>query len=166
MASANQNMGLAVCRGCSIGECLDVEKLIGVASEEVENLSCIQHPALCSEAGLQEIHNLITEQGTSRLAIAACSPRVKSEQFRMDNLYVDRINLREQVVWVMDPEDEDTQMCAEDQVRMVLAKLDSISNINPYVPETVSSDILVVGGGVTGLTAALEGAAAGYRVHL
>ncbi len=79
---------------------------------------------------------------------------------------MERINLREQVAWVMEPGHEDTQSCAEDQVRMALSKLESIKDNNPYIPEKVTSDILVVGGGVSGLNAALEGAEAGYKVHL
>ncbi len=166
METAKKHMAMAVCSGCGIGECIDVEKLIQVAGETLEGITCIKHEALCSEAGLVELHRISREAEVDRLAIAACSPRVKTEQFNLEGLYMDRINLREQVIWVMEPGDEDTQMMAEDQVRMVLAKLDSISDTIPYIPENISTDVLVVGGGVTGLTAALEGAEAGYRVHL
>ncbi len=166
MEGLKKNMALAVCTGCSIGECIDVEHLINVAGEEVDGIACVKHPALCSEEGLDHLHRLVRDTGADRLAIAACSPRVKSEQFRMDGPYVERINLREQVAWVMDPDDEDTLMCADDQVRMGLAKLGAISDNVPYIPGQVFSDILVVGGGLAGLTAALEGASAGCRVHL
>jgi len=166
MEGLNKNIALAVCTGCSIGECIDVEHLMKVAGEEMEGIACMKHPALCSEEGLDQLHRLVRDAGADRLAIAACSPRIKSEQFRMEGPYVERINLREQVTWVMDPDDEDTLMCADDQVRMGLAKLGSISDNVPYIPGQVFSEILVVGGGLAGLTAALEGASAGYRVHL
>ena len=166
MEGTRKNMALAVCSGCGIGSCIDIDKLIYEASDAVEGITCIKHEALCSEAGLDVLHKISREAEVDRLAIAACSPRVKSEQFNMEGLYVERVNLREQIAWVMKPDDEDTQMLAEDQVRMALAKLVMISNNTPYVPEIVASDILVIGGGVAGLTAALEGAAAGFRVHL
>lgn len=166
MEGKRKNITLAVCSGCEIGRCIDMEKLIHEASNALEGITCIKHEALCSEAGLDVLHKISREAEVDRLAIAACSPRVKSEQFNLEGLYVERVNLREQVAWVMKPGDEDTQMFAEDQVRMALAKLDMISNNTPYVPETVASEILVVGGGMAGLTAALEGASAGYRVHL
>jgi len=166
MEGKRKNMALAVCSGCGIGRCIDLEKLIHEASNTSEGITCIKHEALCSEAGLNLLHKISREAEVDRLAVAACSPRVKSEQFNMEGLYVERVNIREQVTWVMKPGDEDTQMFAEDQVRMALAKLEMISNNTPYVPETVSSEILVVGGGMAGLTAAMEGAAAGYRVHL
>ncbi len=166
MVGNKKQISLAVCSGCSIGECLDVDKLIQVAGESLEGISCMRHSALCSVAGIEALISFSDEAEVDRLAIAACSPRVKSGQFNMEGLLVDRINLREQATWVMDPEDEDTQMFAEDQVRMMLAKLEAISENTPYIPETISSEILVVGGGVAGLTASLEGAQAGYKVHL
>ncbi len=159
-------MALAVCTGCGIGDGIDMEHLMQVAGEEVDGIACMKHPALCSEEGIDHLLRLVRDAGADRLAIAACSPRVKSEQFRMDGVYVERINLREHVVWVMEPDDEDTQMCAEDHLRMGLANLGAISDIHPYIPEQVHSDILVVGGGLAGLTATLDGASAGYRVHL
>ncbi|MEN8226913.1 MAG: hydrogenase iron-sulfur subunit [Bacteroidota bacterium] len=166
METTKKHMALAVCSGCGIGDCIHTGKLLQVAGEAVEGITSFTHEALCSEAGLEELHRISGEAEVDRLAIAACSPRVKSELFNIEDVYVERINLREQVTWVMEPGDEDTQMMAEDQVRMVLAKLDAISDNTPYIPENISTDILVVGGGVTGITAALEGAEAGYRIHL
>jgi len=160
------SMALALCTGCGIGECIDSEKLAETAAEAIQGISCVKHSALCSEAGLAELNGLVQETGVKRLAVAACSPRVKSVEFEFDGVQVERINLREQIAWVMEPGHEDTQMCAEDQTRMVLAKLDSIKDISPYIPEQLSSEILVVGGGIAGLNSALEGARAGYRVHL
>ncbi len=166
MESTKKNIALAVCTGCGIGACIDTEKLIQVAGDASSGIECIKHPALCSESGLEELIALIGEKSTDRLAVAACSPRVKTGEFTFDGIYLERINLREQVAWVMEPGDEDTQMCAEDQTRMVLAKLNSIQDTRPYISESISSEILVLGGGVAGLNAALEGAKAGYKVHL
>ncbi|NOR33495.1 MAG: hydrogenase iron-sulfur subunit [Bacteroidales bacterium] len=160
------SMALALCTGCGIGECIDSEKLAETAAEAIQGISCMKHSAACSEAGLAELNKLVQEKGVKRLAVAACSPRVKSVEFEFDGVQVERINLREQIAWVMEPGHEDTQMCAEDQTRMVLAKLDSIKEISPYIPEQLSSEILVLGGGIAGLNSAVEGARAGYRVHL
>ncbi len=56
----------------------------------------------------------------------------------MEGKYVERVNLREQVAWVMEPGEEDTQMCAEDLVRMALAKLGAIGDNTPYIPAELS----------------------------
>ena len=161
-----RNMALAVCSGCSIGTNLDVKQLIDSAAEASQDLVFMEHKALCSEAGLTALNKMLKDKEVGRLALAACSPRAKSSEFNLDGVHVERINLREQVAWVMEPEHEDTQSCAEDQIRMVLAKLAILKENVPYIPESISSEILVVGGGIAGLNSALEGARAGYRVHL
>ena len=166
MDKLTKHMALAVCSGCGIGEAFDVEQVIHMAGEENEGLVCMQHPALCSEAGLGALHSMISDKSIGKMAVGACSTRVKSDQFRINEVYVERVNLRDQVAWVMEPGEEDTRMCAEDQVRMALAKLGAVADNTPYVPEILSSEILVVGGGLAGLHATLEGVLAGYKVHL
>ena len=162
----SKHTALAVCTGCSIGSCLDSGKILEAAVDVMPGIQVLVHNSLCSEEGLYAMKTMVADGEVSRLAVAACSPRVKQSEFDMDGVYVERINLREQVAWVMQPGVEDTQMCAEDQTRMALAKLGSIKDPVAYFPERFSRDILVVGGGIAGLTSALSGAHAGYRVHL
>jgi quinone-modifying oxidoreductase subunit QmoB len=166
MEATKKHMALAVCTGCGIGSCLDVEQLMSASTEGLEGIHKLAHAALCSEAGLENLHATVAEASIDRLAIAACSPRVKTGEFALDAVYVERINLREQITWVMEANTEDTQECAEDQTRMALAKLDALHDNTPYIPESLSDEVLVLGGGVSGLTAALEGAESGYQVHL
>ncbi len=159
-------MAIALCSGCGIGDSIDLDRLREKVSGRFDGTTCSIHPCLCSEDGMESIRTLVQQSGVHRLAIAACSPRMKSECFRFHELLTERINLREQICWTMKPGVEDTQEAAEDQTWMALAKLQSIRQPSPYIPEDISEEILVVGGGVAGLTAALEGARAGYRVHL
>ncbi len=101
------------------------------------------------------------------MLIAACSLRVMYDVFSFEGTIVDRINLREQVVWSHPANDEDTQMMAEDYLRMSAARMKQTLPPEPYQPEQeLSKDILVVGGGTTGMSAALEAAKAGYSVVL
>ncbi|MEZ5073128.1 MAG: hydrogenase iron-sulfur subunit [Bacteroidales bacterium] len=162
----NATIGLALCSGCGLGTCLDLEALKASVGQKYPEVRLMEHPALCSEEGLQLLHGRMEKDRIDRLAIAACSPRQKTEVFDLDGTAVERVNLREQICWMMPAGDEDTQLCAADQVHMALAKLAAIRDNKPYLPESVSTDILVVGGGMAGLTAALQGAGAGYRVHL
>jgi quinone-modifying oxidoreductase subunit QmoB len=166
MENTKNHMALALCTGCGMGDCLDMDQLIKEAGETHEGLFTLKHAALCSEAGLGALHELIRADSVNRLAIAACSPRAKVAEFTLEGVYVDRINLREQVSWVMEANHEDTQMCAEDLTRMGLAKLNAIKDNTPYIPEILYDDILVLGAGLSGLTAALEGAESGRKVHL
>ena len=80
-------------------------------------------------------------------------------------MITERINLREQVVWCHPPNDEDTQMLAEDYMRMGITKTNKYEDRPPFM-EASEKGILVIGGGMTGMTAAVEAAAAGYQVYL
>jgi quinone-modifying oxidoreductase subunit QmoB len=156
-----------ICTGCGIGDALNIEQLSGVATSECGAAICRTHPNLCSQEGAQLIKDDIANEGANKLIIAACSPRVMYDVFSFEGLVVDRVNLREQVVWCQKPNDEDTQMMAEDYLRMSGAKVAQMEVPEPYKPEQeMSKDVLVVGGGLTGMNAALEAAKAGYKVVL
>jgi quinone-modifying oxidoreductase subunit QmoB len=79
---------------------------------------------------------------------------------------VERVNLREQVAWCQPAGEEDTLMMAQDALRMGLVKVSESQPLEPFVAEDLSRKILVVGGGLTGMTAALEAARAGYETVL
>ncbi|MEW6758410.1 MAG: FAD-dependent oxidoreductase [Acidobacteriota bacterium] len=162
----DKKIGVYLCSGCGIGDALDMEKLAKVARSEYKVPSCQVHPYLCGAEGLALIRKDMEEQGVNALVIGACSPRVKTEAFAFDaKMVFDRVNLREHVAWCHKPKDEDTQMLAEDYLRMGIVKAQKAEPLEP-VAEEVSKTILVVGGGVAGITAALESAAAGYEVVL
>jgi quinone-modifying oxidoreductase subunit QmoB len=162
----DKKLGVYICGGCSIGEALDVEKLAEVATKELKVPTCRTHPFLCGAEGIAQIRTDLADGTVNAALIAACSPRAKTDCFNFDtNLILERVNLREQVAWSHKPNDEDTQMLAEDSLRMGVVKAEKMERLEPLV-ESISQTILVVGGGVTGINAALEGAAAGYEVLL
>ena len=113
------------------------------------------------------IRDDIANEGVNTLIVAACSQRVMYDVFNFEGTILDRVNLREQVVWSHPANDEDTQMMAEDYLRMSAARMKQTEPPEPFKPEQeMSKDILVVGGGTTGMTAALEVAGAGYSAVL
>ena len=71
--------------------------LCGVPEEE--GLPVQTHPFLCGKEGVELIKKDIDEKGTNTLVIAACSRRVNFDVFKFDGCIVERVNLREQVVW-------------------------------------------------------------------
>ena len=156
-----------ICEGCGIGDALDIEQLGKVATEDGGVPVCRNHPNLCSKEGVELIKSDIANEGANTLIIAACSHRVMYDAFDFEGCIVDRVNLREQVAWCQKPGDEDTQMMAEDYLRMALAKVEHMELPEPFMPEEeISRDILVVGGGLTGMTSALGAAKAGHSVVL
>ncbi|MCB1762627.1 MAG: hydrogenase iron-sulfur subunit [Gammaproteobacteria bacterium] len=157
-----------ICTGCGIGERLDTAQLETIAKRDGKMQSCKQHELLCSAAGVQLIRDDI-EAGATHIMIAACSRRAKVEAFNFRNVAVSRANLREGVIWVRpDSADnqETTQDMANDYLRMACAEVRFMTQPSPSGEQDLNKGILVVGGGFTGLTAALEIAAAGYSVHI
>ena len=156
-------VGGYICSGCEIGDALDIEGLKKLCSGELKLPVCKVHEKLCSREGIQMIKDDIAAEGLNRVIVAACSGRVKTEEFEFDGgVMTDRVSLREMVTWVMEPNDEDTQMAAEDYIRMSVAKMRNSEPTEPLVEET-DETILVVGGGMTGMKSALASANAGYK---
>jgi len=162
----DKKIGVYICTDCGIGEALNVDQLEAVAKKEFKVPVCKKHPNLCSNEGVQLIKDDLNSEEVNKIVIAACSPRVNAEVFNFDPLkYVtERVNLREQVVWTM-PKGEDkegSQMMADDYLRMGITRIQKSALPEPKIAD-VNRTVLVVGGGVTGLTAALESAQAGYK---
>ncbi len=168
-----------ICTGCGIGDALDMEALCEVPEEE--GFPVETHPFLCGKEGVELIKKGIADNGYNSLVIAACSRRVNYDVFNFEGCIVDRVNLREQTVWshprsefpALTEEQKDDeehfdrlQMLAEDYLKMGMAKVKKINLPEPYKLETLSRKILVIGGGITGISAALDAAKAGYEATI
>ncbi len=166
--------GAYICTGCSIGESLDVEKLSQVAAKSKVPV-CKTHSILCGKDGVDLIKADIEGEGVNTLIIAACSPRVKQDVFDFPGALIERVNLREQVAWSQPKKaagegeeagiDPETQMLGEDYLRMGIVKAQKGDLPEPQIEE-ISKKVLVVGGGISGLTSALEAAETGYEVTI
>jgi len=168
-----------ICTGCGIGDALDMKALCEVPEDE--GFPVETHPFLCGKEGVELIKKGITDNGYNSFVIAACSRRVNYDVFNFEGCIVDRVNLREQTVWshprsefpALTEEQKDDgehfdrlQMLAEDYLKMGMAKVKKINLPEPYKLETLSKKILVIGGGITGISAALDAAKAGYEVTI
>ena len=173
----DKKYGVYICTGCGIGEALDIDALGDVAKEE--GLPVQTHAMLCGKEGVELIKKDIEENGINTMVIAGCSRRVNFDVFRFDGCIVDRVNIREQAVWshprsefpaLTDEQKDDgehfdrLQMLAEDYLKMGMARVEKVDLPEPYQVDTLSRKIMVIGGGITGMSAALDAAAAGYEV--
>ncbi len=159
-----KKVAVYICQGCDISDSLDVAALSKVASDECEAYLCRDHECLCGAGGHELIRQDIQE-GANAIVVAGCSPRFMTDAFTLDGALTERVNLREHVVWSHEPNDEDTQMLAEDYLRMGIARAKKAEIPEPF-EEQIDKTILVVGGGVTGMGAALDAASAGHDVVL
>jgi quinone-modifying oxidoreductase subunit QmoB len=165
--------GVYICKSCGIADMVDVEK---VASESASTtkVPADSYKAIdvaCSPEGVEAIKADVKE-GVNAVVIAACSPRVKFEEFDFPGCIVERVNIREFCAWSQEkateetPEEYHPQLTATDYVTMGVMKILKSDLPEPNILEDLSKTILVIGGGMAGLTAALEAAGTGYDVVL
>jgi quinone-modifying oxidoreductase subunit QmoB len=163
----DNKLGLYICTGCQINEKLDIPALAKIGKNEYNINVCKVHPALCSEAGVELIKKDIEKENLRGIIIAACSPRYFTKEFYFtQEIKTVRVNLREQVVWCTKENNIDTRMLAEDYIRMGIVRAINTTLQEPYILENQASGIMIIGGGITGITAAIEGAKAGYEIVL
>ena len=156
-----------ICSGCGIGERLDTTRLAKIAQKEGKMALVHEHGFLCSAEGVQAIRDDIENEAVTHVMIAACSRRAKTDAFHFPSAAVSRANLREGVIWVVadgSAHDEVRQDMADDYVRMGCAELKKMKLPTGNPDAAADRRILVVGGGMSGMTAALEAAEAGYEV--
>jgi len=158
-------VGGYICTGCGIGDRLDTGQLEMIATREGRIASCKQHEFLCSSEGVKMIQDDIDSGESTHVMIAACSRRSKAEAFHFGETPMSRANLREGVIWIRpeDPEqDETTQEMADDYIRMACNEVKQMHKPESSSEAELNKNILVVGGGITGMTAAIEASKAGY----
>src|SRR5210317_1081665 len=162
-------IGAYVCKGCGLGERLDCDELATIAQRDGKAQVVQQHDFLCSAEGVKLIQDDIDNEGVNRVVIGACSSRAKSEAFNFEGVTISRANLREGVIWIRPDEDdlrETTQEMAADYIRMGCAEAQRSTPPASEQEKGSNDSILVVGGGITGMTAAIEAAKTGYPVTL
>lgn len=169
--SAGRRLGVYVCRGCTIGDNLDVERLLDAvraeATDDVEELASGE--AFCLEDA-ERIAEAVRAGRIDGVVVAACSPRVNRAVLRWQDaagrdIPVQRVNLREQVAWSQPAQAPGTQELAEDLLRMGIAAARQVRPPTPH-RDHGEATVLVVGGGPAGLAAAVSAADLGHPVVL
>lgn len=164
---ADNKFAAYLCSGCGLGEVLNLGRMEKVAQKEGKMQVVKRHDFLCSADGVQMIRDDIENEGVAHVLIAACSRRAKTEAFHFPEIAMARANLREGVIWIVAEgaaHDEVRQEMADDYVRMGCAEVKKIRVPSGNPDRGANKRILVVGGGVSGLTAAIEAAETGYEV--
>ncbi|MFK5986179.1 MAG: FAD-dependent oxidoreductase [Pseudomonadota bacterium] len=162
-------IGTYICKGCDLGNRLNTDQLEMIATREGKASFAKSHDFLCGVEGVKMIQDDLDSGEATRIVIAACSRRAKTDAFRFDGVAVTRANLREGVIWIR-PDNEEaletTQEMAEDYIRMGCAEIKFMADPKPSEEQGTNRHVLVVGGGITGMTAAYEAAKAGYKATI
>jgi len=163
----SKKIGLYIYTGDGIGEALDVEKLAALGGSL--GVPVVRtHADLYSPEGVAMVKQDIENEGVNMVILAGSSPRYEYKSFDFPGVYLEKTSLRELVVWSHNVEEdkEHVQELAEDYIRMSVTKAKKAELPTPDKMEKPDTRVLVIGGGVTGMTAALEAAEAGHEVTI
>jgi heterodisulfide reductase subunit A len=170
--SNKSKIGVFLCNcGKNIAGSVDIEQL-AKEIEKIPEVKLIQvNNYTCSDPGQLEIETALTEKGIEKIVVAACSPRLHGPTWKkllnrlgINPSLVEVANIREQCSWVHLYEKEEATIKAKELIEMAIAKAELLKPIDDIVVP-VKKSVLIIGGGVAGIQAALD-LADDYKVIL
>ncbi len=169
-ADDEARIGVFVCHcGINISSVVDVAAVANYAGDMKNVTFYTENLYSCSQDAQEVIKKKIKEHNLNRVVIAACSPRTHEPLFQetlrdagLNRNLFEMVNIRDQCSWVHAGEPELATIKSKDLVRMAVAKA---RLIQPLAEQTVpvTAKALVIGGGVAGMTAALNLAEQGFE---
>jgi len=167
-----KRIGLFVCHcGVNIAGVVDVEKVAQVLKDYPGVTFSTDYVYMCSDPGQQMIIDTIKEKHLDGIIVAACSPTLHEKTFQeaarlagINPYQIEIANIREQDSWVHTDKEKATKKAVK-IVKSHVAKARQNENLDP-IKVDVNRRALVIGGGVSGLQAAMDIADHGYEVIL
>jgi heterodisulfide reductase subunit A len=165
-------IGVYVCNcGTNIAKVVDCDAVIEAASALPHVAVARPYKYMCSNPGQEMIADDIREHGLNRIVVAACSPRMHEPTFRktlektgVNPYFLEMANIREQCSWVH----SDMATATEKAKALMRAAVLRVARHEALERRSVDMNpaTLVMGGGIAGMTAAIDLADAGSRVYL
>lgn len=166
-------VGVFICDcGENIGSVIDVASL-------VDHAATLPHVAVarteghgCSRISMENIRKTIEEEQLNRVVIGGCSPRTHQTKFQellrragLNKYLVEIANIRDQATWVHAGTPAEATAKAKDLLKMAVG---AAVKAQPLTDQSLpmNKNVLVVGGGITGMTAALRLADQGFQIYL
>ncbi|MHA1784416.1 MAG: FAD-dependent oxidoreductase [Candidatus Helarchaeota archaeon] len=166
-------IGVMVCHcGINIGATVNVPEVVEYVSKLPNVVVSEGNLYSCSSDSQERIKEMIEEYDLNRFIVASCTPRTHEPLFALTcregglNPYLfELVNIRDQCSWVHMHEPELATKKAKDLIRMTIAKSRLLS---PQQQGKISviKKVLVIGGGVAGMTAAIHSAKEGFQTYL
>lgn len=165
-------IGVFVCHcGTNIAGKVNISEVIEFASK-LDNVAVAKdYKFMCSDPGQELIKQNIKDHNLNRVIVASCSPLMHEPTFRgataeggLNPFYFQMANIREQVSWVT----EDPEKATKKAKALISAAVRRVALHHPLIKKEVPvrPEVLIVGGGIAGLQAALTYANSGKKVYL
>jgi len=171
--SEELRVGVYVCScGSNIGGVIDPGEVAEFAAHLPDVVLTRDNLYMCGDPGQNMIREDIVKHNLNRVVVAACSVRMHEPTFRacvadagLNPFLMEMTNIREQDTWVHAHEPEQALLKAKEMVSAAVAKVRYARPLTSItVPVTKSA--MVVGGGVAGISAALDLADSGIKTYL
>jgi len=168
-----RKIGVFICHcGVNIAGTVDVKRVAREMGEIGDVVHSEDYIYMCSDPGQLLIRNAIREEGLEGVVVACCSPSMHETTFRKAvkseglNPYLCEIaNIREQCSWVHRGDEELATQKAAEIIRSVLEKMRQNETLETLTMP-LTKRVLVIGGGIAGITASIDLADGGYEVIL
>ncbi|NIO16826.1 MAG: FAD-dependent oxidoreductase [Deltaproteobacteria bacterium] len=166
-------VGVFVCHcGTNIAAVVSVPEAVEYA-RTLPNVVCAENFLYaCSNDTQEMIKEKIEEHGLNRIVVAACTPRTHEPLFRntlrekgLNPYLFEMANIRDQCSWVHMHEPERATRKSGDLIRIAVSKARLLEPLQKGSVKVIKS-ALVIGGGLSGMTAAMEIAGQGFPVFL
>ena len=174
MEKKSPKIGIFVCEcGGNIGDVVDVKSVIETAKTWPDVAVAKYHKYLCSKPAQELILESVKKENLDRVVVASCTPRMHLATFQsvmeragLNPFMLEFVNIREQDSWVHGP--HSSPEATRKAVSLIKGGYERSRELEPLqtVSEKGSREILIVGGGISGITAALELGYLGHKVHL
>ncbi len=167
-----EKIGVYVCHcGSNIAQMVDCKNVVDYAATLPNVTVAREYQYMCSDPGQELIKKDIKELGLTRVVVASCSPLMHELTFRrtveeggLNQFLFQMANIREQCSWIS----EKREMATERAKAIVGAAVKRVAFQEPLEVKKVpvNPNVLIVGGGITGIEAALQIADSGKKVYL
>jgi len=166
-------IGVFICRcGINIAGYMDVPTLVDYAKTLPNVVFSMENKYSCSQLTQDIIKEKIDELNLNRVVVAACTPRTHEPLFQktireagLNEYLFNFVSIRELDSWVHMNDNPKATDKAKDLIRMGVARV-ATQKAELKIKGDVVPEALVIGGGITGMSAALEIANKGFKVHL
>ncbi len=166
-------IGVFICKcGKNIAEVIDLDNVIKEVEKWDNVITVNSNTFMCSLPGQNILKKMILEHSLNKIVIAACSLRVHKKMFetvlenaRLNPYLLEIANIREQCSWVNAENPEKATRKVISLIRGAIRKAERLFPLE-NIRQAVKKQVLIVGGGIAGISAALSLAKTGYGIFL